>query len=383
MPDSGDLDVVCLSLEPWDDVWRRNQHVASHLLRLRPNLRILFVGPPIDVIWSLRKGSWPSSSALRPIGPTGRLWTMAPRKWLPRRLWPRVDRSLFDQVLKAISWLKLQRPVLWINDSTYAPLVTRTGWPSLYDVTDDWLLARGTSRESERQDRNDSLLLRHGSEIVVCSPALAESRGRDRPVHVITNGVDIERLRSPTERPADLPSGPVVLYQGTLVDGRLDVDLCAELCQRLTGTAHAVFVGPNSLSRTAHQRLEAAGAVILDSRPYTEMPAYLQHADVLVVPHAVTPFTESLDPIKAREYLAVGRPVVSTPVAGFRELDPPFTVVGREGFVDAVSALLRGPVRSPGPGPLEREIATWADQSAKFMAVIDSVVAGSPAPSRE
>ena len=231
MPDCSDLDVVCLSLEPWDDVWRRNQHVASHLLRLRPNLRILFVGPAIDVTWSLRQGRLPPPSALRPIGPAGRLWTMAPRKWLPRKLWPHVDRSLMDQVLKAVAWLKLQHPVLWINDSTYAPLVTRTDWPSLYDVTDDWLLTRGNSRESERQRRNDSLLLRHGSEIVVCSPALAESRGRHRSVHVITNGVDIERLRSLTERPADLPSGRVVLYQGTLVDGRLDLDLCAELCQ--------------------------------------------------------------------------------------------------------------------------------------------------------
>ena len=44
------------------------------------------------------------------------------------------------------------------------------------------------------------------------------------------------------------------------------------------------------------------------------MIAYLQHADVLVVPHLVNAFTDSLDPIKLYEYQAVDKPVISTPV---------------------------------------------------------------------
>ena len=68
-------------------------------------------------------------------------------------------------------------------------------------------------------------------------------------------------------------------------------------------------------------RLTDAGALLLGAREHTAVPAYLKNADVLVVPHVVTEFTDSLDPIKVYEYLAAGRPVVSTPVAGFRELD--------------------------------------------------------------
>ena len=49
-------------------------------------------------------------------------------------------------------------------------------------------------------------------------------------------------------------------------------------------------------------------------------------ADVIIVPHLRTPFTESLDPIKAYECRAVGRPVVATDVAGFRDLGPPVVV---------------------------------------------------------
>ena len=52
--------------------------------------------------------------------------------------------------------------------------------------------------------------------------------------------------------------------------------------------------------------------MLLGPRPRDEVIGYLQHADVLVVPHVVTAFTDSLDPIKLYEYQAVGRPVVST-----------------------------------------------------------------------
>ena len=135
-------EVVCCSLEPWDEVWRRNQHLAAGLLELRPDLRLLFAEAAIDIPWSLVQRRWPAPSALRSIGDTGRLWGMAPRKWLPRRLWAGGDRSLFRQVTAASHKLGFDRPVLWINDSVYAPMVTATGWPSVYDITDDWLLGR-------------------------------------------------------------------------------------------------------------------------------------------------------------------------------------------------------------------------------------------------
>lgn len=366
------FDVICLSLEPWDEVWRRNQHMARELLILRPTLRLLFAEPPVDVAWSLRQGRWPERSLLRPVGSSGRLWAMAPRKWLPRRIWPRGDRSLSDQVMEAGRRLRFDRPVLWINDSTYAPLIERTGWPSIYDVTDDWVLAKGTDRQMERQQRNDAAVLRGASEVVVCSPALAESRGRNRSVHLIANGVEVDHLRAPTERPGDLPDGPVVLYSGTLSAGRLDIGLCTRLGRALAGRATLVFVGPNSLTKEVELELLDAGAAILGSRPYRDVPAYLQHADVLIVPHQITPFTESLDPIKAREFMAVGRPVVTTPVAGFRGLGPPFTEANADGFVDAVSAVLDRSALPPGPGPAVGEPETWAAQATRFLAVLDA-----------
>ncbi|MGH9151689.1 MAG: glycosyltransferase, partial [Acidimicrobiales bacterium] len=227
-------------------------------------------------------------------------------------------------------------PVLWVNDVTYAGLLETTPWPSLYDVTDDWLLESVPPRELARRRRLDALLLEQADEVVVCSPALAASRGAARPVTLIPNGVDVAHFRAPRPRPADLPPAPVAVYVGTLQEERLDVALVAELAKGVPGLA-VTLVGPDALSMSSREELDAAGVLRLGPRPYRDVPAYLQHADVIIIPHRVTPFTESLDPIKAYECLAVGRPTVATLVAGFRALDGPVTTAVRGRFVAEVT----------------------------------------------
>jgi teichuronic acid biosynthesis glycosyltransferase TuaH len=369
-------DIVCCSLEPWDDVWRRNQFLATELLALRPSIRILFVGVPADMTWSLiqRRRPFPRPG-LHTVGASGRLWTLTPRKWLPRRLRPNGDAALGGQVRAAVRRLGWRDPVLWINDNSYAQLLAATGWPSVYDVTDDWLLATQPDRTLERQRCNDTLMLQSASEVVVCSPALAASRGRHRRVHLIPNGVDLAALRRPQPRPDDLPGGAVVLYQGSLNDGRLDIDLCVEIAERLAGMASTVFVGPSSLSPASEDRLRRSGAILLGPRPSAAMPGYMQHADALIVPHEVNPFTESLDPIKAREFVAVGRPTVATSVAGFRDLGPPVRIATPGEFVHELVDILAEP-SPPGPGPLTTSPATWTDRAVAFLAVLDAAVAG-------
>jgi hypothetical protein len=91
---------------------------------------------------------------------------------------------------------------------------------------------------------------------------------------------------------------------------------------------------------------------------------------VLVVPHTVTPFTDSLDPIKLYEYAAVGRPVVTTPVAGFRDADDPRVLVATATrFPAAVAAAV--PASSRFPEGTGASIAGWDDRAAAIRALID------------
>jgi glycosyltransferase involved in cell wall biosynthesis len=336
-------EIVVCSLERWDEVWRRNQFFVDALLKRHPGLRVLFVEPSADVMHDLARRRLPRISRLRTIGYGRRLRAIQPTKVLPRRLGPLADWLLLAQVRRASKRTGFDAPILWINDVTYAPLIEQTGWPAVYDITDDWLLAPFSPRELERLRRLNALALAVADAVVVCSPALEKSRSRTRPVSVVPNGVDVEHFRRPQPRPSDLPAASTAVYVGSLHDARLDVELVDDLADALPQLS-VVLVGPDSLGRESHDVLARHPNVhLLGARPYAVIPAYLQHADVVIVPHRVTPFTESLDPIKAYECLATATPTVATPVSGFREYAEALHVVGRENFKQCVAEVVSSP----------------------------------------
>lgn len=382
-PSRGGRDIVALSLEAWDDVWRRNQYFAAGLLRDEPDVRMLFVEPPADPMHAMASRAFPRPGAglraappIDGVGPN-RCFLFQPTKFLPRRLDPRSDRRRARSIVHAIRRVDFARPLLWFNDVTCAPLIDMLALPSVYDVTDDWIAAQRPADEISRLTRDENLLLRRCNEVTVCSPALAAAKGGNRAVTLITNGVDVDRYRLPQPRPVDLPAGAVAVYVGTLHSDRLDIELCIRTAAALRGAGSVVLVGPNALTPAETDRLEAAGVILLGSRPYTAVPGYLQHAGVLLVPHVVDRFTDSLDPIKLYEYRCVGRPVVSTPVAGFRDVfDPGIVVATDEAFIDAVTRTVRTPIEATTDTPAD--LPTWRSQVARFGAVIARAISDGP-----
>ena len=150
-------DLVVASLEAWDTVWRRNQHLVSRLLRDDPSLRVLFVEPPADPSHAVRRRARPHRGAGLRVGPAldgvepGRLHLYQGTKALPRRVDPGADARLADQVVRAVDTLGFDDPLLWVNDPSAATVLARTGWRALYDVTDDWLHAGHTARAAGRR----------------------------------------------------------------------------------------------------------------------------------------------------------------------------------------------------------------------------------------
>ena len=84
-------DLVVVSLEAWDEVWRRNQHLVAGLLRRDPSLRVLFVEPATDSMHDLLQRRTPQRALGLRAGPRvegvddGRLWLFQTAKRLPRR----------------------------------------------------------------------------------------------------------------------------------------------------------------------------------------------------------------------------------------------------------------------------------------------------------
>ena len=371
-------DLVVISLEVWDEVWRRNQHLVAGLLRSGRVDRVLFIEPPVDFLHQLRRGQRLSTLrlGLRRVHLDGlgdRLWAYRPAKLLPRRLDPGGDQRRARIVEGAARRLGMKSPVLWINDPGGVEVMRGTGWPSIYDITDDWLSADRSARELERLHSQEEALLREAREVVVCSEHLQRTKSTQRQVRLIPNAVDLAAFQRPVQRPPDLPDGPVAMYVGTVHRDRMDVDLCVEVAARLGAVgASLALIGPHPLPESDLLALKDAGALLLGPRPSEAVPSYLKSAAVLLVPHVITPFTLSLDPIKAYEYRAASRPVVATPVPGFVDAGDPCVVIARrESFSDTVLALLKTDC-SAGHGT-RPTTPSWVDRASDMADVIATV----------
>ena len=326
-PTLGDL--IFVSLEEWDDIWRRNQFLCAKLTERNPGMRILFVSPGRNVVREWLRGERRAQPAAtgesapdRPRITLTHAWEVLPNRfrlgrwcngWLARR-----------HLRRTVVRLGLRDAVLWINPHDAAHLAGRLGERAVvYDVTDDWSKVSQDAARRRRTVREDRRLCGRADAVIVCSEALRRDKKPLNPhVYLVPNGVDARHYAAaPHTRPPGAAAwrGTVLGYTGTLHGDRLDIELIQGLAALVGGGASVVLVGPDHLSAAERARLQLPNVFLTGAVPYARLPEYMHCFDVCIVPHRVSPFTESLNPIKLWEYLALGKPIVSTGVAGFRD----------------------------------------------------------------
>lgn len=347
-------DLIFVSLEDWDDVWRRNQFLCAEWLRRFPEMRILFVGRCRDFSHALRKGRCDGIAMPRLVrNPEyAGLTVLKPSKVFPNTL--RAGRFLNEcsfrsQVRAAAKSLGLRNPLLWINDHFSAHMAGRMGERAvIYDITDDWTkMPSIVGTEKTRLMVEDKRLCEAADLVVVCSKALENSRAAlSRRIERVPNGVDAAHYRGASAEVSaskDSQLGrPVFGYLGTLHADRLDISLVLALASRCP-EARVVLCGPDYLRPQEKLRLQERENVELKAQvAYRDVPKVLAGFDVCIVPHHCNAFTNSLNPIKLWEYLASGKPIASTPVAGFSDY-PDLICLGRgsDGFALACRRALQ------------------------------------------
>lgn len=341
--------VALLSLEPWDEQWRRNQHLAVQLIEQGLVSRLDFINPPC-------------ARSAPQVHPRNRITVITTGRLVPNRLGGTrlVARSLSSSVVA-------DADVLWVNDPVLGAAFSSARVPTLYDVTDDWRTAPAPRRIIRRIVRAEDQLSKNAL-TVVCSEVLRQ-RWRERygvEAALVHNAIDGAAWHSVVPHKFEGP-GPHVGYVGTLHEERLDLDLLEGLARDArVGTVH--LVGPDAMNTVSRLRVQGMKKVILHGPvPAREVPAWTVGLDILISPHRVSQFTLSLDAIKSYEYLASGRPVVATPTSGFQLLaSPSLTVVGAPGFADAVARAFTQ-VRSPPTVTAP----TWAERAVEFGALLD------------
>jgi glycosyltransferase involved in cell wall biosynthesis len=182
------------------------------------------------------------------------------------------------------------------------------------------------------------------------------------------------------EWPPDLPkwNGKVIGFWGLLEDW-IDLDLIAHVATRRPDWL-VVLIGHKAVDVGALQR--CPNVVLVGKKSFAELPRYARCFDVGILPYRLTEQVLHSNPIKLREYLATGKPVVSVrfPHAeGFGDL-----VLLADGYDDFVAKLDQA-VADDDPEAARRRIesvrdSTWEARAQVAMRIVAARVAAPPPP---
>ena len=177
----------------------------------------------------------------------------------------------------------------------------------------------------------------------VCHGLLERKRPLNPRTHLATHGVDHALFASALEESTRIPDDvagirhPICGFYGTLQDW-VDQALLAEVARRRPEWSF-VLVGQQLVDTSALAALP--NVHLLGRRPHADLARYCKAFDVGLIPYVITERMSYVNPIKLREYLSAGLPVVSTPVPEVMRYDHLCAVAdGAAAFEAAIAAAL-------------------------------------------
>jgi glycosyltransferase involved in cell wall biosynthesis len=342
----------------WDFVWQRPQQIFSRLAAHHP---VLFLEEP------LREGSKAQLRITEPQANIVRVVPVLPADFAASTeaqcsaVLPMLKHALREHPLLAG---RFNSPVEWFYSPMTAPLMLGQfdSIRTVYDCMDELANFRFAPPDIAKRER---FLMSNADVVFTGGYQLFESKVQHHDnVHFYGCGVDVEHYgrarRSDTALPAevaDLPH-PVLGYFG-VIDERLDYELLAQVAQAFP-QGSVVMVGP-------HAKVDPAALPRrsnihwLGQRTYAQLPPLVKSFDVCLMPFALNDATRYINPTKTLEYMAAGKPVVSTAVPDVVRNFTPIVQVARNAdeFIGAVKVAYT----SPDPARIAQGIQLAQDSS--------------------
>lgn len=325
-------DIICLSTHYWDEPVFRKQIFMSHFAR---HNRILYVEPSFSMARRseayLRGLAGNRMLRARLERREENLYLFKPPRGIPKWTDPRVERLNYrwfgELVGRAAEGLGFRDAVAWVyRPGYYFGLKYIPHRHLVFDLVDDLAAYGGEERAEARSTVRplDGLVSRCDLLVVTAATLLERYGHAAKRVEFVPNGFDARRFspecagRSVPAALAELPR-PLVGFIGTIFPF-LDFELLQAVSRKHSDKSF-VLVGPVAVSaRKELDRLVGESNVFhVDAQPQDAIPSFVASFDVCLSFFRRGRVADGVSPLKVYEYLAMGKPVVSSPMRSLQE----------------------------------------------------------------
>ena len=346
--------IVVFSHLRWGFVWQRPQQFLSRFARKH---QILFVEEPF---FDRPAGAEPHVTFHRTMPNVTVVTPHVDQSWNRNPKLPQKLREFTQQAIRHMNeGGEFDRPLLWY----YSPM--DSSWSLgyienrgvVYDAMDELSQFSGAPRALLD---NEARLMEYADIVFTGGYELSlRKKQRHDNVHFFGCGVEYNHFAQAQDPTTIIPpdidfmARPIVGWFG-VVDERVDYNLVGEMARMKPGWSFAmvgpvVKVDPNLLPHFPN-------LYFMGGRDYAVLPNYCRAFDICMMPFALNAATEYINPTKALEYLATGRPVISTPVKDVVRLYSELIEIVKtpQQFIAAAESALRDPPRQRIERGIER-----------------------------
>ncbi|MDT0644726.1 glycosyltransferase [Zunongwangia sp. F363] len=353
-----EYDMLVFSHLRWGFVYQRPQHIIS---RLSANYHILFIEEPVHFDVGEEK-----SFELEIINQN--LHVLKPKV---------SDIPSISNILKPLI-KNGPTAVGWFYSAAFSPLLTDFRFDKvIYDCMDELSLFKGAPSELINQEK---FLLSEANIVFTGGKSLYESKHKSHNnVHCFPSSVEQEHFRKASQEkslsPEDLQkiNSPMVGYCG-VIDERIDLDLLQKTAILLPEIAF-IMVGP--LAKIQEEDLPREENIhYLGMKPYNSLPVYLATFDIAMMPFALNDSTKFISPTKTLEYMAAGKPIISTAIKDImRDYSNCIPIIASaEEFANAIKNILKDPKDFSADYKEILSKTSWDSTAAQMEEIIKSKV---------
>ncbi len=241
--------------------------------------------------------------------------------------------DILKQELKLDPIIFIQFPS-WLNLAL--KLKEKFGYKMIFDCLDEFSNFPGVKQK--RKTEEETLFEKSDLVLTTSSTLHEKSIKKESKSLFLPNAGEFEHFSKKTENLLHEYKKPIIGYFGSIAEW-FDVELIEYLTKQRPDWTF-IFIG-HTFGSDIRKIHELPNVNFLGERPYSELPKYLHGFDVCLIPFKITPLTEATHPVKIYEYMATGKPVVSTKLKELQSMsDLCYIAENKEDFLSKIEKAL-------------------------------------------